>query len=201
MARPLLCLRVQKRRSRPPVIGAADDSRDDRRTRMSLHLFSTPTQCTHCGTTVDDPKVDRCPSCSHLLKERRAPRRIAGVEQRYGNLRFLLGFIRLLGVTTIVVGVLAFFYTNDGSEMQRVLTLLGTFLVAVVMFAVAAFFDVALDVEENTRSAFRVQQLILEQLTGEEEGGREVAHAGVTAAAERASAAAAATATATPAAP
>ncbi len=47
---------------------------------MSLHLFSTPVQCTRCGTVVDDPTVDKCPKCGNLLKERRTPRRLAGVK-------------------------------------------------------------------------------------------------------------------------
>src|SRR5215210_3997378 len=85
---------------------------------MAMHLFSTPVQCTRCGTVVDDPTVDRCPKCGNLLKERRTPSRIAGVERRYGQLRFLVG----------------------------------------------ALIEVALDIEENTRAAFRLQQRVLEIL-------------------------------------
>jgi HAMP domain-containing protein len=138
---------------------------------MAMHLFSTPTQCTNCRTVVDDPTVDRCPNCSELLKERRAPRRLAGVEQRYGNLRILLKFLHFMGVITALVGllVLAFGVTDDGLPVTtRILIMLGALLGAVVLFAAAAFFDVALDVEENTRSTFRVQQQILEQLQQQE---------------------------------
>lgn len=134
---------------------------------MAMHLFSTPTQCTSCGTVVEDPTVDRCPNCSELLKERRAPRRIAGVERRYGNLRVLLGFLRFMGVITALVGllVLAFSVTDDGiSVTGRILITLGSLVGAVIIFAVAAFFDVAMDVEENTRSSVRMQQLMLEHL-------------------------------------
>lgn len=134
---------------------------------MSMHLFSTPVQCTNCGTMVDDPRVDHCPNCQALLRERRTPARLAGVEQRYGGLRFLMGFLRFLGIATLLVGGLMFAYGIGGEDMSvqaGVLTLLGTVLTAVVMFAVAAFFEVTLDMEENSRSSFRVQQMMLEQL-------------------------------------
>jgi hypothetical protein len=134
---------------------------------MSLHLFATPVQCTHCGTVVDDPKIDRCPQCGAILKERRTPRRLAGVEKRYGNLRFMVGFLRFLAVITFLVGALAFFF-GLGYDTQRgpggILLLMGSVLAAVAMYALAAFFELALDVEENTRASFRVQQMILEHL-------------------------------------
>jgi len=129
-----------------------------------MHLFSTPVQCTHCGTVVDDPTVDKCPKCGNLLKERRTPSRLAGVERRYGQLRVLLGLLRFLGVITIASGLLLFMYSDDQELAPRVLTLLGTVLVAAGLFVVAALIDVALDIEENTRSTFRIQQLILENL-------------------------------------
>ena len=134
---------------------------------MAMHLFSTPVECTHCGTTVDDPTVDHCPQCGELLKERRTPGRIAGVERRYGNLRFLLGFLRFLGVTTALIGVLIFLFGPEGDATPwtvRLLILVGTLLVAPAMFAVAALFAVALDIEENTRASFRLHQLVLEQM-------------------------------------
>lgn len=136
---------------------------------MAMHLFSTPTQCTHCGTVVEDPTVDRCPNCQELLKERRAPRRIAGVEKRYGTLRIVLGFLRFLGVITALVAVLIFMFGIGDDDLTlpgRLLITLGALVVAVIVFAVAAFFEVALDVEENTRSTFRVQQTMLEHLQG-----------------------------------
>lgn len=137
---------------------------------MSMHLFSTPVECHHCGTVVDDPRVDRCPSCSTLLRERRTPSRLAGVERRYGGLRFLLGFLRFLGGVTLVIGVLIFAFgvgDQGTSTAEAVLTLLGGLLVSVVIFAIAAFFEVVLDMEENTRSSFHVQQTILDALQGE----------------------------------
>jgi hypothetical protein len=121
-------------------------------------------QCTHCGTVVDDPTVDKCPKCGNLLKERRTPSRLAGVERRYGQLRVLLGLLRFLGVITVASGVLLFMFSDDQEVVQRVLTLLGAVLVAAGLFVVAALIDVALDIEENTRSTFRIQQLILENL-------------------------------------
>jgi predicted RNA-binding Zn-ribbon protein involved in translation (DUF1610 family) len=146
---------------------------------MSLHLFSTPVECTHCGTVVDDPKVDRCPNCGELLKERRRPSRLAGVEKRYGNLRVLLGTLRFLGVVIVLVGLLAFFFTL-GEPMvplpARLSILLGSILLATGIFTVVALFDVALDIEENTRASFRLQQMLLEaQEVGhvEEARGRE----------------------------
>jgi uncharacterized paraquat-inducible protein A len=134
---------------------------------MAIHLFATPVECTQCGTVVDDPTADRCPSCSALLKERRTPSRLAGVEKRYGNLRFLMGALRFLGVVIVLVSLLAFFFTlGDGVTpfAQRLFFFLGGIVVAFVIFTVVAFFDVALDLEENTRASFRVQQMILETM-------------------------------------
>ena len=131
---------------------------------MPMHLFSTPVQCTNCGTVVDNPTVDKCPKCGNLLKERRTPARLAGVERRYGQLRFLLGLLRFLGVITIASAVLLFMFSDAEDLPQRILSLLGGALVATGLFVLAALIDVALDIEENTRSTFRIQQLILESL-------------------------------------
>ena len=130
-----------------------------------MHLFSTPVECTHCGTVVDDPTVDKCPQCSALLRERRTPSRLAGVERRYGNLRFLLSLLRFLGIVTVLVGILIALFSDDTVPwMIRVLSVLVALLLASGLFVVAALFDVALDVEENTRATFRVQQMVLEAL-------------------------------------
>jgi hypothetical protein len=134
---------------------------------MSLHLFSTPVQCTHCGTTVEDPTVERCPNCGALLKERRAPRRLAGVEQRYGSFRVLLGVMRFLGVIVLLIGALIFFSwlgSSLASAGQATALLVGAVVIAVVLFASAGLFELLIDVEENTRSSFRLQQLILDEL-------------------------------------
>jgi predicted RNA-binding Zn-ribbon protein involved in translation (DUF1610 family) len=134
---------------------------------MALHLFSTPVQCTQCGTSVEDPTRDRCPNCGALLKERRAPRRLAGVEERHGSLRILLAAVRFLAVIVLVVGGMVFFGTlgdPDISATQAALLLVASFVVTVALFALAGFFDLMMDVEENTRSSFRLQQLILEEL-------------------------------------
>lgn len=134
---------------------------------MAMHLFSTPVQCQQCGTVVDNPTVDKCPNCGNLLKERRTPGRLAGVPRRYGQLRFLLGMLRFLGVVAAVVGILLFLF-SDESVPLRLVSLLGAIVLATGLFVVAALIDVALDVEENTRSTFRIQQLILEELQGED---------------------------------
>lgn len=132
---------------------------------MAMHLFSTPVQCTNCGTVVDDPMVDKCPKCGNLLKERRTPSRLAGVERRYGQLRLLLGLLRFLGVITAAVGLLLFAFGDEATPWAvRLLSFLGALLLAVGMFVIAALIDVALDVEENTRATFRIQQHILESL-------------------------------------
>lgn len=134
---------------------------------MSLHLFSTPVQCTRCGTVVDDPTVDKCPTCGNLLKERRAPRRLAGVETRYSGLRTLLGVLRFLGVLVLLLGGLVFFSTlgDDGlSGTQGAAMFVGSIVVAVLMFAVAGIFVLMMDIEENTRSSFRMQQRMLESM-------------------------------------
>lgn len=134
---------------------------------MSLHLFATPVQCAQCGTMVDDPKVDHCPNCGSLLKERRTPRRLAGVEKRYGNLRFLMGAMRFLAVMSLLIGILGFIFglgDDNVSTLGNAMVLGGSVVLAVALFALASFFELSLDVEENTRASFRVQQLLLEQL-------------------------------------
>ena len=134
---------------------------------MSLHLFSTPVQCTQCGTTVDDPTADRCPNCKALLKERRAPRRLAGVEERYGSLRLLLGIMRFLAIIVLLVGGLIFFSAlgeDRTTATQSTAMLVGAVVISVILFAAAGIFELLMDVEENTRSSFRLQQLILEEL-------------------------------------
>jgi predicted RNA-binding Zn-ribbon protein involved in translation (DUF1610 family) len=134
---------------------------------MSLHLFSTPVQCTQCGTTVEDPSVQRCPNCGTRLKERRAPRRLAGVEQRYGSLRVLLGAMRFLGVIVFAIGALIFFSSlgdSRSSASQTGALFVGSILVAVVFLAAAGLFELLIDVEENTRSSFKLQQMMLEEL-------------------------------------
>ncbi|HVG44269.1 MAG TPA: hypothetical protein VM890_06040 [Longimicrobium sp.] len=134
---------------------------------MSLHLFSTPVQCTQCGTTVEDPSVQSCPKCGARLKERRAPRRLAGVEQRYGSLRVLLGIMRFLGVIVFAIGALIFFSSlgdSRSSASQTGALFVGSILVAVVFLAAAGLFELLIDVEENTRSSFKLQQMILEEL-------------------------------------
>lgn len=132
---------------------------------MSLHLFSTPIQCTRCGTVVDDPTVDKCPKCGNLLKERRTPRRLAGVETRYGGLRTLLAALRFLGVLVLLMGALVLFGTLGGdgqSGTQSALIFVSSVVVAMLMFAIAGVFVLMMDIEENTRSSFRMQQRMLE---------------------------------------
>ena len=134
---------------------------------MSLHLFSTPVQCTRCGTVVDDPTVDKCPTCGNLLKERRAPRRLAGVETRYSGLRTLLAVLRFLGVMVLLLGGLVFFSTlgEDGlSGTNGAIVFVAGIVVAVGMFALAGVFVLLMDIEENTRSSFRMQQRMLENV-------------------------------------
>jgi predicted RNA-binding Zn-ribbon protein involved in translation (DUF1610 family) len=133
--------------------------------RMAMHLFSTPVECHHCGTVVEDPTVDKCPNCGQLLKERRTPGRLAGVERRYTNIRFLLSFIRFLAVITAGVGILSFMFADDNVLWTiRLFSMVGALVVASALLVIAALFDVGLDMEENTRASFRVQQQILEEL-------------------------------------
>jgi len=133
---------------------------------MSLHLFATPVQCTQCGTTVEDPSVQRCPNCGARLKERRAPRRLAGVEQRYGSLRVLLAIMRFLGLVVFAIGALVFFSSlgSRATASQSGILFMGAVLIAVVFLAAAGLFELLIDVEENTRSSFKLQQMILEEL-------------------------------------
>lgn len=128
-----------------------------------MHLFSTPVECTNCGTVVDDPTVDKCPSCGSLLTERRTPARLAGVERKYGNIRFLLGFLRFLAIILLLVGALVFLFSDDTVAWTvRLISALATVSIAAGLMVIAALFEVALDVEENTRATFRVQQMLLE---------------------------------------
>ena len=128
---------------------------------MALHLFSTPTECKNCGTIVDDPSTDQCPKCGKLLKERRAPGRLAGVERKYENLRVLLAFVRFMGVITALVGMLVFLFADDSfSLIGRMLTMLASLLIGTSLFVVGMLIEIIADVEENTRASFRVQQAI-----------------------------------------
>ena len=134
---------------------------------MAIHLFSTPVECTHCGTVVDDPTLDKCPNCGSLLKERRTPSRLAGVPRRFGQLRLLLGTLRFLGVVVIAVGV-RLFLIGDDSVTVRLGSLLGSALITVGLFVIAAVMEIMLDIEENTRASFRLQQLMLAAMQEEE---------------------------------
>ena len=132
---------------------------------MAMHLFSTPVECAQCGTVVDDPNVDKCPNCGTLLKERRTPRRLAGVEKRYEKVRFLMGLLRFLGVVTFLVGALLFFFSDPSIPWTvQLATVTGGLIVAVSLFVIAGLFELAMDIEENTRASFRVQQMILQEL-------------------------------------
>ena len=167
MARALL-LRERARRI-PQTTRALDPhpaALTEKRQR-SLHLFSTPVQCTRCGTVVDDPTVDKCPKCGNLLKERRTPRRLAGVETRYGGLRTLLGVLQFLGGIVLLLGALVFFGTLGGDGLTNTssaIVFVSSIVVAVALFALAGIFVLMMDIEENTRSSFRMQQRMLEQL-------------------------------------
>lgn len=136
---------------------------------MAMHLFSEPTQCAECGTLVSDPTADRCPNCGKLLRERRTPSRLAGVDKRYGGLRVTLSLLRFAGIATALIGVLVFFTAGEGeglTQVGRVLVLLGGMLVAVIMLAIAGLFNVVMDLEENTRAGFGIQRKLLEHLRG-----------------------------------
>lgn len=138
---------------------------------MSMYLFSMPVECKNCGTVVDDPRADKCPTCGELLRERRTPSRLAGVQRRYGHLRLMLGFLRFLGVATGLLGLLVFLFSDESiSWTMRIFSVVVAVLVGTSLFVVAALLDVALDVEENTRSTFRVQHLILEALQRQRTG-------------------------------
>lgn len=130
-----------------------------------MHLFSTPAECTQCGTVVDDPNVDKCPNCGNLLKERRTPRRLAGVEKRYEKVRFLMGILRFLGIITFLVGILMVVFSDESIPWTvQLLSMLGPVIVAVTLFVIAGLFELTMDLEENTRASFRVQQMILHEL-------------------------------------
>jgi hypothetical protein len=65
--------------------------------------------------------------------------------------------------------ILVFSIGTDGLTWAgRLLVMLGSLVVAGAIFAITAFFDVALDMEENTRAAFRLQQMLLEELQARE---------------------------------
>jgi len=130
---------------------------------MSMHLFATPVECRQCGTQVTDPTLDKCPECGALLKERRTPGRLAGVEQRYGEVRFLVGTLRFLGVAFLLVGGLVLmFMLGETGPLNIFALVVGTIGLSVAMFVVASLFAIAVDIEENTRAMFRVQQQLME---------------------------------------
>src|SRR5262249_50780740 len=86
--------------------------------------------------------------------------------QRYGSFRVLLGVMRFLGVIVLLIGALVFFSglgDSRASASQSTALLVGAVVIAVVLFAAAGLFELLIDVEENTRSSFRLQQLILEE--------------------------------------
>ena len=112
---------------------------------MAIHLFSTPVQCTRCGTVVEDPTVDKCPQCGELLKERRNPSRLAGVPRRYGQMRVLIGVLRFLGVIVFALGVMVFLFAGEEAEWTtRGTTVLAAVLTAVGLWVVSGLIDVAL---------------------------------------------------------
>jgi hypothetical protein len=116
---------------------------------------------------VEDPRVERCPKCNALLKERRAPRRLAGVEERYTGFRVLLNIMRFLAIIVLLIGALVFVSalgSGESSTAQSTALLVGAVVTTVVLFATAGLFELLIDVEENTRSSFRLQQLMLEEL-------------------------------------
>jgi hypothetical protein len=87
------------------------------------------------------------------------------VDERYGSLRVLLGIMRFLGIMVLLVGGLIFFSSlgeDRTTATQSTLLLLGAVVVSVALFAVAGMFELLMDVEENTRSSFRLQQMTLE---------------------------------------
>lgn len=132
---------------------------------MALHLFPTPVECKNCGATIDDAQVDHCPTCGELLKERRTPSRLAGVERKYENFRLLLAFFRFVGVIVGVLGLLVFFFAEDSLSLAwRAATMLGAILTGIGFLLVAATLEIIADLEENSRATFRVLQSILEQL-------------------------------------
>lgn len=132
---------------------------------MALHLFPTPIECKQCGATVDDDTVDRCPTCGDLLKERRTPSRLAGVERKYENFRLLLGFLRFLGISVAILGVVAFFFSDAALSVPwRLASMVGAILVGVLLMLVAAALEIVADLEENSRATFRVLLSILDQM-------------------------------------
>jgi predicted RNA-binding Zn-ribbon protein involved in translation (DUF1610 family) len=128
---------------------------------MPFHFFPTPTECKNCGAVVDDPSTQHCPNCGKLLKERRTPSRLAGVERKYENLRVLLAFVRFMGIATALFGGLMFLFADESIELyMRVSILFGAMLLGTCLFVIATLIEIVADLEENTRAIFRVQQAI-----------------------------------------
>lgn len=132
---------------------------------MALHLFPTPVECKKCGAIVDDPTADHCPSCGELLMERRTPSRLAGVERKYENFRLLLAFLRFVGLITILVGILFFFFAEGALSLPwRLMAMTTSILFGVVFMLVSATIGIVADLEENSRATFRVLQSILDAI-------------------------------------
>lgn len=145
---------------------------------MPFHFFPTPTECKNCGAVVDDPSTKHCPSCGKLLKERRTPSRLAGVERKYENLRVLLAFVRFMAVATVLFGGLIFLFAEDPVPfVMRVSLLFGAMLLGTCLFVVATLIEIVADLEENTRAIFRVQQTIESALAPSARESREAGSA------------------------
>lgn len=128
---------------------------------MPFHFFPTPTECKNCGAVVDDPATKHCPQCGKLLKERRTPSRLAGVERKYENLRVLLAFVRFMALATALFGGLIFLFAEDTVPLLlRASFLFGAMLLGTCLFVVTTLIEIVADLEENTRAIFRVQQTI-----------------------------------------
>jgi hypothetical protein len=77
-------------------------------------------------------------------------------------------------VLVLLLGGLVFFSTlgDDGlSGTQNALIFVSSIVVAVLMFAAAGAFVLMMDIEENTRSSFRMQQRMLETMDAGRPGG------------------------------
>jgi hypothetical protein len=89
------------------------------------------------------------------------------VEERHASFKLLLGAMRFLGIIVLMVGGLIFFSglgNGRTSAAQTTALLMASIVICVVLFAAAGLFDLLIDVEENTRSSFRLQQQMLEEM-------------------------------------
>lgn len=89
------------------------------------------------------------------------------MQQKYGALRVISLFYRLLGVMAIIGGIVALIAsiaTPRGDLITGIAVLIGACVGAVVLFGLGELFAVMIDMEENTRRTVVLMQQLVKTL-------------------------------------